>query len=170
MYYKIYRRIRYIRYLKKKRKIQREVHEILLKAEQDDAESKAKEQLKKEKALRSLKKKQEDEYLRQQRDEVRANLLKNKELAQRQIDKEKAKTEVHLILTRDERKKRRKRLLKHYFRIQRRKFWKSILSFNYKNLKNQIVRLRESRDFRRQFGIIFLKFIKKDVIFFADVI
>lgn len=154
-YYKIYRRIRYVRYLRKKRKIRIEVYEIQKKVELEDAEEKAKEQYKREKTHTALKRRQDIEYLRQQRQEVRANLQKNKEITQRQVEKEEAKSEVHRILTQEDRKKRRKRLLKYYFRLQRRKFWKSILSFNYRNLKSQISRLRESRDVRRQLGIIF---------------
>lgn len=156
VFYKIYRRIRYIRHVKKQRKIKLEVYEIQREAEKEEADLKAREQLRKEKALIAQKRKQEREYLRQQREEIRSNLRKNKEIAQKQADMEKAKVEVHRLLTREERIQRRKRLLKYYFKLQRKKFWKSLLSFNYTNLRHQILKLRESRDARKQFGIIFL--------------
>jgi hypothetical protein len=152
--YKIYRRIRFVRYRKKL--IRGRLRETKLEELKEKKETllRQKEFTLLERQQRQIKKKAEKEEARKQKLELKEefrqrDILARQEFGKLELEDQKKAQESKLL-----EKKRRKRLFRFYIRSQFRIFIESLRSINIRTIKNRIREFRENAPQRRLFAII----------------
>lgn len=148
--------MRYIRYLKKKRKRLRVTRKLQERVEKGEIRRRERERLRQEKILGIQKKESEKrrlkadlDQLRQQHEEERKS--SEAEMAERaRIQREKIAKDRYYL------RRRRRRLLRYYLKLQRRNVIRSIRSLNIRTFRKRIREFREQREQRRLSFVIFM--------------
>jgi hypothetical protein len=153
-FYKIYRRFRYISHIRKqKRKEQKALHETE-RLVQSEARQRLREHIKAEKEKEKLKAKFEKEQIKKN------HALLKKERIEYSIPDQEKKVELkqqereRLKSDRIFQKKRRRRLLRFYLKIQARGILKALTSLNINYFRRKIGKFRENRVRRHAFTVI----------------
>ncbi len=154
-FYKIYRRVRYVRFLINKRKNILKDLKKREKEEKREVRRKEREKRKLDKIYEIRKKKADKKKIKADVEELR----KKHEIEAEAYREERKKKEeqVRLKIEKDRyyMRRRRKRLLRYYLKLQRRNFIRGIRSLNLKTLKKKIGKFREQREKRRTSLLIF---------------
>lgn len=152
--YKIYRRIRFVRY--RKSLIKSRLREARLKELKERQETllKQKEFTLTEKQQHRLKKKAEKEEARKQKLELKEEFRQRDILARQEFGKLHQVDQKKALESKLHEKKRRKRLFRYYLRSRFRNFIQSFRSVNIRTIKNRIREFRDNAPQRKLFAII----------------
>ena len=152
--YKIYRRIRFVRYKKKLIRKQQHETQALELQERQATLARQKEFTLSEKQQQRLKRKAEKEEARRLKLELKEEFRQREILAREEFGKMNGQDRKKVLDERLFEKKRRKRLFRFYVRSRFRNFIQSFRSINIRTVKNKIREFRENAPQRRLFAII----------------
>ena len=154
-FYKIYRRVRYVRFLRKKRKNILKDLRKKEKEEKKEVRRKEREKRKLDRVYEIRKKEADKKKIKADVEELRQKHDLEAEAYREEKKKKEEQLKLKIEKDRYYMRRRRKRLLRYYLKLQRRNFARGIRSLNLNTLRKKIRSFREQSEKRKTSFLIF---------------